>query len=207
VQYRLAPLNKWPAMLDDVQTAVRFLRANADKYGLDPNRVAAAGASAGGHLSIFLGSIETRDPEPKEYREHSSKVQAVFNVFGPSDMTRDYAQGPGMDALFMAVIGKPRRDAAEEIKAASPLNFIDKNSAPMYILHGLQDPLVHPNQSRYVEARYKELGLPVVAVFIDGMAHNLPLENAEVRRGFENGIQFLLDHLSKRTILLEAIAR
>src|SRR5512133_1631627 len=65
VSYRLAPKDKWPAMLDDVQTAVRYLRANSKKYNIDPNRIGAGGASAGGHLSLFLGLRDTRDKATK----------------------------------------------------------------------------------------------------------------------------------------------
>ena len=72
VQYRLAPKAVWPAMLDDVQTGVRFLRANATKYGFDPNRIGATGASAGGRLSLLLGTCDTRDSQG-QYADQSSR--------------------------------------------------------------------------------------------------------------------------------------
>jgi acetyl esterase/lipase len=195
VQYRLAPKHKWPAMLDDVQTAVRFLRANAAKYNIDPDKIGAAGASAGGHLAVFLGSRETRDPKPAEYPTFSSRVGAVFNVFGPVAMA-DYPQSPTLDFMFAAVLGKPRKDAAKEIEDASPINFIDKNSAPMFIFQGLSDLLVNPNQSRKIEAKYKQLGLPVEAVYLTGVGHEVPMANKEVAAAVERGVAFLLKHLN-----------
>ncbi|HZH98939.1 MAG TPA: alpha/beta hydrolase [Fimbriimonadaceae bacterium] len=197
VQYRLAPKHKWPAMLDDVQTAVRFLRANSAKYNIDPDRIGAAGASAGGHLALFLGSRDTRDPKPAEYPGYSSRVAAVFDVFGPVAMA-DYPQSPTLDFMFAAVLGKPRKDAAKEIDDASPINFIDKNSAPVFIFQGLADLLVNPDQSRKLEKKYKELGIPVQSVYLEGVGHEVPMARKEVADAIEQGVAFLLKHLNER---------
>jgi acetyl esterase/lipase len=196
VQYRLAPKHKWPAMLDDVQTSVRFLRANAAKYGYDPKRIGAAGASAGGHLAIFLGARETRDAKPEHFPDLSSRVAAVFDIFGPTDMSRDYPAT--VDFLFEQVLGKKRIDASAEIRDASPLLFVKQDAAPMFIFQGLDDPLVNPNQSRYLEAKYKELSLPVEAVYIEGVGHALPVDtNDKVKKGVERGVDWLIKHLTK----------
>lgn len=194
VQYRLAPKSPWPAMLDDVQTGVRYLRTNAVKYGFDPNRIGASGASAGGHLSLLLGMRDTRD-EKGQYSDQSSRVRAVFDIFGPTDMTRDYPAS--MDSVFAMVLGKPKKDADKEIRDASPLMFVDKDSAPVFIFQGLADPLVNPNQSRYLEAKYKELGLPVDAVYIEGVGHELPVDkNSKVKQAVERGTDWLIKYLT-----------
>lgn len=194
VQYRLAPKAVWPAMLDDVQTGVRFLRANATKYGFDPNRIGASGASAGGHLSLFLGTRDTRDGKGL-YSDQSSRVRAVFDIFGPTDMTRDYP--PTVDALFAMVLGKPRKDADREIRDASPLFFVDKKSAPVFIFQGLADPLVNPNQSRYLEAKYRELGIPVESTYVEGVGHELPVDkNSKVKQAVERGTDWLIKYLT-----------
>lgn len=196
VQYRLAPKHKWPAMLDDVQTAVRYMRTNAGKYGFDPKRIGSAGASAGGHLAIFLGARETRDPKPEHFAGTSSRVSAVFDIFGPTDMTRDFPAT--VDFLFEQVLGKKRIDAAAEIRDASPLYFVKADAAPVFIFQGLADPLVNPNQSKYLEAKYKELSLPVEAVYVEGVGHALPVDtNDKVKRAVERGVQWLVDHLTK----------
>lgn len=196
VQYRLAPKSVWPAMLDDVQTATRYLRANAEKLGFNPNRLGATGASAGGHLAIFLGSRDTRDPKPELFQDISSRAYAVLNLFGPTDMTKDFPQN--LDAMFQLILGKPKSEAADALRDASPINFIDKNSAPMFIYQGLADPLVNPNQSRALEAKLKENGIPVQAVYLKDVQHNVPLTNPKVREAMEQGVEWLATHLTKR---------
>lgn len=196
VQYRLAPKDVWPAMLDDVQTATRYLRANATKLGFNPNRIGAAGASAGGHLAIFLGSRDTRDPKPTHHEGISSRVHAVFDIFGPTDMSRDFPSN--LDVMFQLVLGKPKAQASEAIRDASPINFVNKDTAPTFIYQGLADPLVNPNQSRYLEDKLKSLGIPVQAVYLKDVQHNVPVENPKVREAVEQGIEWLATHLMKR---------
>ena len=89
VDYRLlqGTHNRWPAQLDDVQRAVRWVRANAAKYGVSPNRIGAFGHSAGATLASLLGMEETRDNSDASVAKYSSKVQAVVDVSGPSDFT------------------------------------------------------------------------------------------------------------------------
>lgn len=195
VQYRLAPKFQWPAMLDDVQTATRFVRANASKFGIDPNRIGAAGASAGGHLALFLGSRDTRDAKTAHFPETSSRVSAVLDLFGPTDMSRDFPAN--LDVVYQLMLGKPRAQAADEIRDASPLNFINGKSAPTFIYQGLADPLVNPNQSRYLEAKLKEHGVPVQAVYLKDVQHNVPIENPKVREAMVQGIEWLAKHLTK----------
>lgn len=198
VEYRLAPKSKWPAMLDDCQTAVRYLRANASKYNIDPKRIGAAGASAGGHLSLFLGSTETHDPAPTEFKEQSSKVECVLDLFGPTDMSRDFPDNGLVNFMYKSILGKERKDAAEDIKKASPLNFIDKSSAPVFIIQGLADTTVDPNQSKILEQKYKDLGIPVEARYIENMKHELPIDKPEVKKAFADGVAWLLQHLSAK---------
>lgn len=196
VQYRLGnQTNKWPAMLDDVQTAVRYLRANASKLNIDPNRIGSCGASAGGHLAMFLGVVETRDPKPSEYPGFSSKVKAVFNFFGPCDMSKEFP--PILDGIYKVVLGKEKKDAAAEIRAASPYNFIDKTSAPMFIYQGLKDPLVNPDQARMAEARYKEMGGICEVRLLEGVAHEIKMTDPNAVKAVDAGIAFLQKHLGK----------
>lgn len=198
ISYRLAKapkFHRWPAMLDDAQTAVRFLRTNAAKYGVDPARIGAAGASAGGHLALFLGCRDTRDPEPKEFGGVSSRVSAVLDLFGPTDMTQDYPRNAAIDFLYMTVLGKPRDQASAEIRDASPLYFLDKGSAPVFIVQGLADPLVNPHQSRILEAKLKELGVPVEARYVEDMGHGGDLSDPKVKDAYGAGIDWLVRKL------------
>src|SRR5438552_11290743 len=98
VQYRLAPKSKWPAQIEDAKTSIRFLRENAKKYDLDPERIGAFGFSAGGHIAALLGTVD-KDAglDGKLYPEQSSAVKCVVDYFGPTDMTL-YSETPGHEA-------------------------------------------------------------------------------------------------------------
>lgn len=193
VSYRLAPKHKWPAMLDDVQTSVRFLRANASRFGIDPKRIGATGASAGGHLALMLGFRETRDAKPPEFPSHSSRVAAVFNIFGPTDMRRDFPTS--VDFLFQAVLGKPKAQASKEIEDASPVAHITNGAAPVYTLHGKTDPLVPFAQALWLDECLKKAGIPHELVLVEGMGHNVDLQKPEVVKALEGASRFLKKRL------------
>lgn len=193
ISYRLAPKHKYPAMIDDAQTAVRFLRANAAKYGIDPKRIGAAGASAGGHLSLLLGSTETRDPKPAEYAGQSSKVQAVLNFFGPVDMTLPFP--PNVDVVFQMVLGKKREDAGAELKAASPLTYIDKNTAPVFTIQGSADPLVDQKHAQVLDEALKKAGVDRKTVIVEGMGHTLDASNPAAVKAVTEALEFLKSKL------------
>jgi len=192
VSYRLAPKSVWPAMLDDVQTAVRYLRANAKQYNIDPNRIGAAGASAGGHLALMLGVRDTRDKATPFYPTVSSRVSAVFDIFGPTDFS-DFPKD--FDGMFALVLGKPRKDADSEIRDASPISFVDKHSAPVFIYQGMTDPLVNFKQSKKLEDRYRKLGLKVEAVYLEGIGHEYKESDPRCVDAMLRGIDFLAKHL------------
>jgi acetyl esterase/lipase len=194
VSYRLAPKHKWPAMLDDVQTSVRFLRANASKYGIDPNRIGAAGASAGGHLSLFLGTRDTRDPNPTDYPKVSSRVSAVFDIFGPTDLTQGFSEA--LEPLYPIVLGKKRSEAASELRDASPIFFVNGKTAPVFILHGEKDPIVPIAQSRTLEAKLKELKVPVQAAYIPDMGHEVNRSNPACEKALSDALAWLQQQLA-----------
>lgn len=190
VNYRLAPKYKYPAMLDDAQQAVRFLRSKAKEYNFDTAHFGAAGASAGGHLSLLVGSIDA----PKDGQ--SSKVQAVLNLFGPTDMRRDFPAT--LDILYAAVLGKPRKDAGEEIKKASPIFHLTSKSAPTFTIHGEADPLVPVAQAKWLEENLTKLKIEHDMVLIPKMGHELPVEKPEVKAALDKGIAFLKAKLMQK---------
>ncbi|MBS1705778.1 MAG: alpha/beta hydrolase [Armatimonadetes bacterium] len=197
VQYRLAPMFKYPTMIDDVQTAVRFLRANAGKYSLDKNRFAATGASAGGHLSLLLGFTDTRDPKPTAFPKESSKVQVVLNIFGPTDMRRDFPSS--LDPLYFALLGKKRSEAAREIELASPLYYVNSSVAPVFTIHGESDPLVPVIQAKILDEALAKVKVDHKTVLIPNMGHALPIERKEVLDALTQGIQFVCDKLNVKS--------
>lgn len=198
IQYRLAPKHKWPTMIDDAQTAVRYLRANAAKYGLDPKRIGALGYSAGGHLSLLLGMRDTRDPNPAENPKESSRVSAVINFFGPTDLTRTDDYPKSLDPVFTMVLGKPRAQAAEELKDSSPMTHLTKDDAAVFTYQGLTDPLVNPNQSRILEAKLKELGILQETVYLEGVAHEVPMDKSAVKEAVDKAFAFLERNLLRK---------
>jgi acetyl esterase/lipase len=195
IDYRLAPKYKWPAQLDDSQAAVRYLRGHAKELGIDKDRIGAAGASAGAHLALLLGFRNTRDTASSIFPTESSKVKVVFDLFGPSDFSRDFS--PSIDPVVFMLTGKKRADASDIMKEASPATYVDKNSAPVYILHGKADTLVPIAQSEWLESLLKEVKVEVKSSFVEGMNHGIDKNTPGVTEGVLAGVEFLEKHLAK----------
>ncbi|MBL1151445.1 MAG: alpha/beta hydrolase [Armatimonadetes bacterium] len=194
VSYRLAPKHKWPTMVEDVRTAVRYLRSRAAELKIDPNRLGAAGASAGGHLALLLGASDSPTRDLAEYKGFSSQVQAVFNLFGPTDLGNDYPQS--LDLMFAVVLGKPKNEATEIVKNASPVTHIGKKSAPVFTLHGKADPLVPVKQAERLDAALKAKGVEHQMRLIDGMKHEVDMTNPAVSSALTEALNWLKKKLS-----------
>lgn len=196
VSYRLAPKSKWPAMLVDCQAAVRFLRADAKRYNINPERFGSLGASAGGHLAMLLAVRPTLTKEAITFTDQSSQVQAVFNIFGPYDLSQDFAQNIAQLLAFQ-VLGKPYKDAAEEIKEFSPSTYmVGKGLAPVFTLHGDADTLVPVKQAERLTEQLKKNGTLHETIIIKGMKHEIDVNNKEVMDALKRGIVFLKDYLT-----------
>jgi acetyl esterase/lipase len=166
--------NIYPAQLDDCQRAVRWVRAHAVEYGVDPNHLGAIGASAGGHLVALLGTCDTRDNSDAALAKYSSRVQAVVDIFGPTDLTRDFSHlrfGLGtVQKLvddFLGPGGKPNA------RDASPLFHIDQTTVPFLIIHGDKDPIVPVEQSRDFHAALQKAGRDSTYVELQNEGHGL----------------------------------
>ncbi len=161
VDYRLlqGTENRWPAQLDDVQRAVRWVRANAAKYGLDPERIGAFGHSAGAQLAALLGMEETRDNSDRALAKYSSRVQAVVDVSGPTDFTVDH--DPDGDAFLANFLGAGYSKHSEVWREASPAFHVSKKDAPFLIVHGTEDQNVPISQAQELFKKLQSAGLPV----------------------------------------------
>lgn len=149
INYRLTPINTWPAPLVDVQLAVRWLRAHASDYALDPTRICSYGASAGGHLAVFLGVLPTIHPGDAAalLADQSPAVRCVVDEFGPVDLTQLTAT-PGQQSILTDLFGGATSASDPAIyRDASPLLLVSSQSAPTLIIQGTQDTLVPPAQS------------------------------------------------------------
>lgn len=167
VNYRLldGSRNRWPAQLDDVQRAVRWLRANAQKYKVEPDHIGAFGHSAGAQLAALLGMEDTRDNSDPALSKYSSRVQAVVDVSGPSDFlaNRD-ADG---DAALANLFGGDPAKLSEVWHSASPVFHVEKSNAPFLIVHGTSDPNVPIAQAQELYDKLQQAGVPVTFVKLD----------------------------------------
>lgn len=180
VDYRLfhPPENPWPAQLDDVQRAVRWIRANASKYRIDPDHIGAFGHSAGAQLAALLGMEDTRDNSDPALAKYSSRVQAVVDVSGPIDFTTHH--DPDGDAFFAAFLGGDYAHHPEIWQDASPAFHVSKNDSPFLIVHGTHDESVPMAQAEELADKLKQAGVPVKFVKFED-AHTF--QTPEARRG------------------------
>jgi acetyl esterase/lipase len=177
VDYRLAPQYRFPAQIEDVKCAVRFLKANAATYNLDPNRFGVIGESAGGHLVSLLGLTDERAGwDVGQYLDQSSRVQAVVDLFGPADLTApEYTRA--RSGAFTAVFG----GAPDALAKASPVTYIAPNAPPFLIIQGDQDRLVPASQSQELADRLKAAGDAAQLVIVKNAGHGLvPTGNAQI---------------------------
>lgn len=180
VQYRLSGEAIFPAAIQDCKSAVRWLRANAQKYNLDPERFAAWGNSAGGHLVALLGvSGGVKEFDVGDNLEFSSKVQAVCDWFGPTDFLQMNAQSEGKGALDhdspkspeSRFIGGPIQENKDKVAKANPIRYVTKDSPPFLIVHGEKDNLVPIGQSKLLEAALKKAGADVTLIVLPRSGH------------------------------------
>lgn len=150
IQYRLTPSGaRFPAQIEDCKCAVRYLRANAEKYHIDSKRIGALGGSAGGHLVLMLGltnkddQLEGKGDLQPESAKQSSEVQAVVNLFGPSDLVNGNWE-PAVEPLLVDFLGGAVKDKLELAKQASPLTYVDakRTIPPILTFHGTKDNVV-----------------------------------------------------------------
>ncbi len=188
VDYRLTfgGENQWPAALDDTQRAVRWVRANAAKYSIDPQRIGALGASAGGHLAAFLGTVDTRDNSDATLAAFSSRVQCVVDLFGPTNLGEDFSNqerlGPTANSLVKTFLGGSGfQEKLATAREASPLLRVDAKSAPFLIFHGAGDDLVPPSQSERLDAALKKAGVESKLILFEGEGHGFKKKESQER--------------------------
>jgi len=166
INYRLSGEATWPAQIHDCKAAVRWIRANADKYKLDGNRIAAWGGSAGGHLASMLGTsagVEKLEGAALGNADQSSRVQAVINWFGPTDflkMDMQLRESGAVNPMIHSIptspesilLGNNLEDVPELVREANPGTYVSADDPPFFIQHGTEDSLV-PYQGSVLLAR------------------------------------------------------
>lgn len=179
VNYRLAPAFQFPAMIEDVKCAIRYLRAHAADYNLDPGRIGVWGSSAGGHLAALLATADTAAGfDSGQYLDQSSRVQAGISLFGPTDLTVIFPGG--YEPLASLVFGR------FDPFLASPVAYVSSDDPPFLMIHGEADTLVPISQSEILLERLQAAGVPAALIRVANAQHGftpLPGTNISPRLG------------------------
>jgi acetyl esterase/lipase len=183
INYRLTPVAPFPAQIEDAKAAVRWLRANASKYNLDPDRIGVWGFSAGGHLAALLGT-SGGVPELEGSGDNlnvSSRVQAVLAVSAPVDFLRLYhdaltaptEKAPKVLTAIKMLMGGPIEDHKATALQASPLHYVSKDDPPFLILQGEEDPTVPVIQAHLLAEALKRAGVDTTLEIASGKGHGV----------------------------------
>jgi acetyl esterase/lipase len=181
VSYRLAPKYQFPAAVHDTKAAVRWARANAAKYKIDPTRIGTTGGSAGGHLAQFLGV--TADVKEFEgdggHAKESSAVKCVVNVYGPSDFTKSYGKSVDAAEVLPLFLGGNLEKARKQHLKASPLYWVTPNAVPTLCIHGTDDKYVAHEQAVWLIDKLKASGVEAELLTLEGAGHGFKGKDAE----------------------------
>ncbi len=174
VGYRLSGESIWPAQIHDCKAAIRWLRANAKKYNLDPEKIGVTGTSAGGHLVAMLGtSGDVPDLEGKlgDHLKESSRVQCVVDQFGPTELLTMGGRHNNANSPESKLVGGAIQENKKAAQNASPTSYVSKDDPPFLFIHGTKDPAVPFNQSERLQEALKKADLESVLVPVTGGGH------------------------------------
>ena len=179
INYRLTAVALHPAQIYDCKAAVRWLRAHASDYRLDPDHIGVWGHSAGGHLAALLGV--TNDLPEMEGDEGtkgvSSSVQAACDWSGPTDLAKTFQDGPAaaplLYPLVTGLVGGPDKATKENLTQASPITYVSAKSVPFLIMQGDKDNVVPLDQSSLFDAALKKAGVDSTFIFIPARGHGI----------------------------------
>lgn len=181
INYRLTPVAPFPAQIEDCKAAVRHIRANADKYGVDPENIFVCGLSAGGHLASLLGVLSQGEYEGQGSNlETSSAVKAVLNYVGPNDFSYYYTISELnniRDNNFRQLFERTSQGIEYWITEASPITHVSSVSAPQLVMYGTVDELVPYKQGYAFEEKMKENNVYCEFYIEEGSGHGLNNDN------------------------------
>jgi len=185
VEYRFAPAFKWPSQVEDAKTAVRFLRAHAQQFNIDPNRIGVMGESAGGYLALMLGFTGPADGLEGEggYQSFSSSVQAVVSFYSATDFTgRSWQLTPALEAEIQRYYNKSLPEVIADftgtnnnedpiLKKISVLPYVDKNDPPVLMFHGDSDPYSPVERAQKFEQVLARTNVSHELIIVKGGGH------------------------------------
>jgi len=195
ISYRFAPKHRFPAQIEDAKAAVRYLRANAKELNIDRNKIGATGGSAGGHMAMMLGLMDSADGMEGDggNPEQPSKVQCVVNFVGPVNLVRE-SYTPAQTQILTAWVGGDPKEKQDAVKAGSPFTYISKGDAPMLCFFGTKDPLVSHDQAMVVADALTKAEVPGRVELLLGAGHGWGGE--EMERTVEATLEFFDEHLN-----------
>jgi acetyl esterase/lipase len=179
IDYRIIGEATFPKQLEDVKTAIRFLRANAKIYNIDPDHIGVWGNSAGGHLSALTATTgEMKEFDGDRWPGQSSAVQAAVIFYGPMDLSHNFDSNnvngsPGMsvESAFLGVDVKDPANAGK-VRLANPINHISEHTPPMLIVHGTKDIVVPISESENLYAALSVAHRPATFIKVEGAGHS-----------------------------------
>jgi acetyl esterase/lipase len=175
INYRLSKAAPFPAQIEDCRAAIRWLRAHAARYGIDPKRVGVWGSSAGGHLVALLGTAgdATRWDTVGGDADQSARVQAVCDFYGPAnlDVAKMPGKGRGPESPVGRLLGGPVDERKELARQASPVTHVSADDPPFLIFHGEQDETVPIEQSEMLAEALLKAGVEVRFVRVKNAGH------------------------------------
>jgi acetyl esterase/lipase len=198
IDYRLSGEAVWPAQLHDAKAAVRWLRAHAAEVGVDPDRIAAWGESAGGHLAALLGLTGSELEGETGILGPSSAVSAVVGWYTPTDLAT-IAEGIGADPMANSreaqLVGAPLPTVPDLVAQASPVTHVRAGAPPFLLLHGREDKAVPFSQSEELRDRLEQAGNVVEFEGYDGADHMWLGSRTAAADALDRTIAFLHRHL------------
>lgn len=199
-----AKKNPYPAQIHDCKAAIRWLRANAEKYHIDKERFGVSGGSAGGHLSLLVGLTDGDDGLEGNVTETagppapppSTRVQAVVNIFGPTEMVSQHKDGPIARFMVEGLCGGTPDAVPEQYRLSSPLTFVTKDDPPILTFHGTADNIVPVQQARLLDEKCREVGASHELRIFEGQKHGFDGEHTKTMT--EETFRFFDSHLKKK---------
>lgn len=175
IGYRLSQEAIWPAQIHDCKAAIRWLRANAKKYNIDPDHIGVMGTSAGGHLAAMIGTsggVVALEGKLGNHLSVTSKVACVVDQFGPTDFLALHGENNrSPDTPAAKLIGGPLPDNLEATRSASPITYIAASNPAFLIIHGTKDPVVKVTQSERFFSLLQKAGVDATFVRVIGGGH------------------------------------
>ena len=196
IGYRFAPKHRFPAAVEDVKCAIRWMRANADEIGLDREKIGAIGFSAGAHLVLMLSTMDPQDGlEGKGgWHDWSSKVQAGVSFYGPTNLLAEYPDRSRQ--IVENFIGGTEAEKKEAYRLASPITYVNPGDAPLLLYQGTKDGLVPFNQATQMVDALTEAGIPGRVEFLIGANHGWRGYERQRTRG--DAVRFIVEHTQNK---------